>query len=104
MTERKYEPSLYRRYSAGGDPWDLPEGQTHHYEYDRDPAAERAVAAWEAVRHWLYSYGITAKTLRSWTSDPLAITRLTSQASEALYDALADALKREEDGDAVQTD
>ena len=47
--DREYEEGLYRCYVAGGDPWDLPQGQTHYLEYDRDPAAERAVAAWERV-------------------------------------------------------
>ena len=46
---KQYEEGLFRCYVAGGDPWDLPQGQTHYLEYDRDKQAERAVAAWEAV-------------------------------------------------------
>lgn len=44
---KHYELGLYRRYVAGEG---ISDGSTHWFEYDRDPAAERAVAAWERVR------------------------------------------------------
>ena len=44
---KQYEAGLYRRYVAGEG---LGDRATHWFEYDRDPAAERAVAAWESVR------------------------------------------------------
>ena len=47
---KQYEEGLYRRYVAGGDPWDLPQGQTHYLEYDRDKQAERNEALGRAVR------------------------------------------------------
>lgn len=49
MSGKHYEEGLYRRYATGGDSWDSEEGQTHHYEYDRDEQAERNAALGAAV-------------------------------------------------------
>lgn len=59
----------------------------------RDQEAERAVEAWEAIRDWIDSYGLTEKEIAAWTEDPLHIDRLTEQCQESLGKHLIAALR-----------
>ena len=100
MSDKHYEEGLYRDY--------MPDILTHIFE--RDEQAERAVAAWAAVKKaakdwaaWIFAHQACAglptavELLRDWADD----IGDEAPGDVAFLRSLADALKREEDGDAV---
>ena len=86
---KHYEPWLYRCYVPGDTPENIYGSQIEAYKFDRDPAAERAVAAWENIERILAEHELDAECLRGWDNglnkrDWLSLRRLVSAIADAL--------------------